>query len=342
MTGQIGYYVHHHGDGHRQRALAIAKAAPGCFTLLGTGLAGRTDDIPHIDLSDDYGGSGQPESRIGTGESLHYAPYCHDGIRQRVAAISEWIARAKPSLLVVDVSVEVAMLARLTSTPMVYVRLSGSRRDAPHLDAFRAAVAIVSPFHRDLDDPGVISWVRDKTSYLPGLSRTHTGPKAAGDSVLVVCGKGGGAFVGDDVAAAAAATPEMTWRAIGPVTPPRNLPANLSIGGWVEAADKEIANAGVVIGHPGDGLVSAVIATGRPFICLPQPRPFDEQIVKASRLEALGVAVVLRTWPSAAAWPGLLERAKTLDRGAANRLHDPDGAVRAARLLKAFAGFRQV
>jgi hypothetical protein len=333
MKSQIGYYVHHHGDGHRQRALAIARAAPGCFTL-----RGRTDDIAHLDLADDYGGRADPGSGIGTGESLHYAPHGQDGIRQRVAAISTWIADTKPGLFVVDVSVEVAMLARLTSTPMVYVRLSGSRRDAPHLDAFRAAVAIISPFHRDLDDTDVTPWVREKTIYLPGLSSAHTGAAAHTDTVLVVCGKGGGPFSGEDLSAAAAATPETTWRAIGPVTPPTTFPANLSIEGWVETADEEIAKSSVVIGHPGDGLVNAVIATQRPFICLPQPRPFDEQIAKARRLEALGVAVMIETWPSAAAWPALLQRAKSLDPGATNKLHDPDGAARAARLLKALAG----
>jgi hypothetical protein len=337
MNGPIGYYVHHQGDGHRQRALAIAKAAPGCLTLLGTGLAGRTEEIPHLDLSDDYAGDSHPDGMTGVGTSLHYAPLRHDGIRQRVAAISDWIFREKPRLLVVDVSVEVAMLARLTSTPMVYVRLSGTRRDQPHLDAFRAAVAVIAPFHRDLDDPELTDWVRGKTVYLPGLSRARTSPVAPGNIILVVGGKGGSPFEGRDIAAAARATPEESWRAIGPVTPAEYLPSNLSIAGWVETADEDIADAGIVIGHAGDGLVNAVIAVGRPFICLPQNRPFDEQMVKARRLEALGVAIILETWPVAAEWPALIRRARTLNLGQLQNLHDPDGATHAAELLKSLA-----
>jgi len=337
MSGPIGYYVHHQGDGHRQRALAIAKAAPGYFTLLGTGLTGRTEDIPYLDLAGDDAGCSHPDGRIGIGTSLHYAPHDHDGIRQRVAAISEWIFREKPGLFVVDVSVEVAMLARLTSTPMVYVRLSGSRADPPHLDAFRAAVAIIAPFHRDLDDPDVADWVRDKTIYLPGLSRARRHPVSSGNTILVVGGRGGSPFEGDDIAAAAIATPEETWRAIGPVTALQHVPPNLSIAGWIETADEEIANSGVVIGHAGDGLVNAVIATGRPFICLPQPRPFDEQTLKAKRLEALSAAIILEAWPPAAAWPGLLRRARNLNLSALRRLHDPHGAARAAELLKSLA-----
>jgi hypothetical protein len=337
MSGPIGYYVHHHGDGHRQRALAIAKAASGCLTLLGTGLTGRTEGAPYVDLADDYGGRSHPDGGIGIGESLHYAPYDHDGIRQRVATISDWICREKPRLLVVDVSVEVAMLARLTSTPTVYVRLSGSRRDRPHLDAFRAAVAVIAPFHRDLDDKDLADWVRDKTIYLPGLSRARTGSVAPGNTILVVGGKGGSAFKGNDIAAAAIATPEEKWSVIGPVTPAEDVSSTLSISGWVETADEDIANAGIVVGHAGDGLTSAVIATGRPFICLPQPRPFDEQTLKAKRLEALGVAIVLEAWPPATAWPELLCRARNLNVGRLQSLHDADGAARAAELLKSLA-----
>jgi hypothetical protein len=337
MSGPIGYYVHHHGDGHRQRALAIADAAPGWFTLLGTGLAGRTEDIPCVDLAGDEDGHIDEDRRTGIGESLHYAPHGHDGIRQRIAALSDWIAREKPRLIVVDVSVEIAMLARLTSTPMVYVRLSGRRRDVPHLDAFRAAVALIAPFHRDLDDPDVAAWVRDKTRYLPGLSRARHCPGEAGDTILVVSGRGGSPFDGADLAAAAEATPERKWRVIGPVTAPKTLPPNLTIAGWVTTADEDIASAGIVIGQAGDGLVNAVIASRRPFICLPQPRPFDEQMAKAKRLEALGIAIVLETWPRPAAWTGLLRRAENLDVSPSQRLHDPDGPARAACFLKSLA-----
>jgi predicted glycosyltransferase len=121
------------------------------------------------------------------------------------------------------------------------------------------------------------------------------------------------------------------------VTAPEHLPPNLTIAGWVETAAEEIASAGIVIGQAGDGLVSAVIAAGRPFICLPQPRPFDEQMVKARRLEALGIAIVLETWPPPAAWPGLLRRAQNLDLRASNTLHNPDGAACAANLLQSLA-----
>lgn len=338
MTGSIGYYVHHHGDGHRQRALAIARALPGRITLIGTGLSGRTGDVPSLDLPDDRPlGTETFDGRDGAADrpqALHYAPLDHAGVRARTAKLAQWIDYQKPALMVVDVSVEVAMLARLAATPTVYVRLAGRREDTPHLEAFRAACAIIAPFHAALDDPATPSWIRRKTTFLPGLSAATGRPgEGQSDVVLVVIGKGGPPGSGDDLAAAARGTPELSWRVIGPATVPRDHPPNLVLLGWVEGADAEIARAGLVIGAGGDGLVNAVLATGRPFICLPQPRPFDEQLSKANRLNALGAAISLDAWPEPSAWPALIAAARNLDPVVQHRLHDPDGAKRAARWL---------
>lgn len=342
MTRPIGYYVHHHGDGHRQRALAIARAAPSVFTLIGTGLAGRTGGIACLDLPDDRppGATGF-DGRDAEGDrpaALHYAPLDHDGVRRRVATLAGWIAAERPALMVVDVSVEIAMLARLAATPTVYVRLSGVRDDPAHVDAFRGARALLAPFHCDLDDPATPDWVRAKTRFAPGLTAVSPPPATlAAETVLVILGRGGPEGDGEQLAEAARATPDVAWRVIGPVSPPRDPPANLSVLGWIADAAAEIASAGVVVGAAGDGVVNAVIAAGRPFIVLPQARPFGEQLSKADRLGALGAAVVLDRWPQPPRWPGLIAAARALAPEALTRLHDADGPARTARFLIATA-----
>lgn len=339
----IGYYVHHHGDGHRQRALAIAQAAPsGAFTLIGTGLEGRTGGVACLDLPDDrlsaavsFDGRDEAGHRP---DAVHYAPCHHEGVRRRVSLLTGWIAQARPSLMVVDVSVEIAMLARLAATPTVYVRLGGLRGDDAHLDAFRGATALLAPFHQDLDDLETPEWVRARTRFCPGLTLAgHVLPEGRPDTVLVVNGLGGAVCNGDDLAMAACATPMMNWRVIGPVAPPASMPGNLELFGWVEDAQAEIAAAGIVLGAAGDGLVNAVIATQRPFICLPQARPFGEQVSKARRLAAMGAAIVLDDWPVASDWPALIAAAQALNPDALRRLHDPEGARHAADFLIATA-----
>lgn len=327
----IGYYAHHHGAGHLARALAIVGPAVDRFTLLGTGLKGRTGQVAAIDLADDrpigstlFDGRDDVSDRP---DALHYAPLHHPGIRSRTAAMADWIRSTAPSLMVVDVSVETAMLARLTGTPTICVRLAGDRTDPAHLDAFRGAAAILAPFQKDLEDAATPDWVRRKTRYAPGLGTTP--PVAAVDErrVVVVFGAGGGEADGEALADAARRTPSLKWRVLGPMSGATDAPDNLISLGWVDNAAEEIAGAGVVIGSAGNGVVGAVLAADRPFICLPQARPFDEQLSTARALERVGAAVVLDNWPEADGWPELLNRARAPVGDARRRLVGTDEAA---------------
>ena len=312
------------------------------MTLLGTGLAGRTGAIPAIDLPDDRLVGDAFDGRDGGDRpaSLHYAPLDHAGIRQRVARIAGWIDEARPALMVIDVSAEVAMLARLASVPTVYVRLSGVRTDRPHREAFDAATALLAPFAAALDDEATPEDVRRKTFYAPGLFARDGSVEPDPDLVLGVIGRGGGIGDGGLWAEAAQAMPERRWRVIGPCVAPPHLPANLELRGWVDDADGMVAQAGVVVGAAGDGLVGSVIAYRRPFVCIPEPRPYDEQVSKAARLSALGAAIVAPHWPDPHDWRSLLDRACAVDPGALAALDAPDGAARAAGWLLALAEAR--
>ena len=327
----IGYYVHHHGAGHRARAQAIAAASTWPITLLGTGVGEAG-----IDLADDRPASGRFDGVDASGgrpAALHYAPIDHDGVRMRVARVAQWIATERPALMVVDVSVEMAMLARLASVPTVCVRLNGERNDAPHVAAFRSATALLAPFHADLELASTPTWVRERTCYLPGITQAAPGAMPSSGRILVVFGRGGAPGDGARLAEAARACPDVQWRAIGPVSPVGDCPPNLEIAGWVDDAAREICAADVVIGAAGEGLVGAILVTDRPFICLPEARPFGEQQATASGLARLGAAVVLQDWPEAAAWPSLLAQAKALPSQARQRLHNPQGAQAAAQWL---------
>lgn len=341
MTRLIGYYVHHHGDGHRQRALAIANANPGRFVLLGTGLAGRTGAVRAIDLPDDRM-PGAPfdgiDSTMSRPEALHYAPLNHEGVRARMGLIAQWIAEARPAAMVTDVSVEVAMFARLCATPVAFVRLSGRRDDAAHCEAYRAASMLIAPFARQLDDVALPRWIRDKTVYCPGIVATRPAlVEPVSGRVLVVAGKGGAPFDGNRLAAAAIATPRHHWRVIGPATVPDRCPDNLEFAGWVNDAPVEIAAAQIVVGAAGDGLVNAVIANLKRFVCLPEARPFDEQLQKARALQTAGAGIVLEQWPNPDRWETILAEAMRLDGTPLAALGDPDGAAKTLAQIEAFA-----
>lgn len=331
----IGYYVHHHGAGHLTRAKAIAAASDWPITLIGTGIGSAGIDLPDDrPVSGQFGGD---DGEIFRPSALHYAPTDHDGVRRRVAMISQWIASAQPALMLVDVSVEVAMLARLASVPTVYVRLNGLREDAPHLDAFRAAAALLAPFAEALEPDATPAWVRAKTIYHAGITTAPIPSPVRAKSILVVFGRGGGIGDGETLAQAAQACPDWHWRVIGPATPPNAIPANLEFAGWVDGAAAEIASASLIIGAAGDGLVSAVLASDKAFICIPEARPFGEQQATATRLGQLGAAVVLPQWPPPASWPRLIDAACTAPATARRALHQANGAASAAAWLSDLA-----
>ncbi|SFP33980.1 glycosyltransferase [Sphingomonas rubra] len=330
----IGYYVHHHGTGHRARAAAIAAAAPGRVVLLGTGLAGQVGDLAHIDLPDDrvddaFAGRDAAATRPA---ALHYAPLDHAGIRARVAAITRWIDEAAPALIVIDVSVEMAMLARIASVPTVVVRLSGDRTDPAHLACFRGATALLSPFAAALDDPLIPADIAARTRYAPGLSPRAFAAPARPRQVTVILGTGGNTLPASVWADAARAVPDHDWLVLGHVAAPAESPANLTLAGWVDDVPARIARASVVIGGAGDGVVSAVLQARRPFICLPEPRPYDEQVGKAAALARAGAAIVCPD-PVHADWPALVAAARGIDPAAQGALDDPDGSARTAAWL---------
>jgi len=320
----IGYYVHHHGAGQWQRATALAARLRHPCLLLGPNPGAAP--CPVIALPDDAGGGG-------AAPGLHYAPIDHEGLRARTARIAAWIAEARPSLTVVDVSVEVAMLARLCATPVLYVRLAGRRDDAPHLNAFGAARALLAPYPAALEAADTPAWVLARTFQAGFLTRSRATPRDGRD-IAVVFGRGGKGGDREALIAAARKVPERQWRVLGPVsggTAP--LPGNLTLLGWRDDVAEVMAGAELVVGGGGDGLLAAVAALGKRFICLPEPRPFDEQLVKAERLAELGACVSRETWPSAEAWPALLAEALALDPARIAALHEPQAIARAAAFI---------
>jgi len=334
----IGYYVHHHGIGHWKRAVALAGRLRRPCVLLGTVTAAQraAAPCPVLALPDDAptgGCHGDPDGVPG----LHYAPLGLDGLRRRTAALAGWIAEARPALMVIDVSVEAAILSRLCATPYLYVRLAGHRADAPHLAAFRGAEALVAPYPAVLEAPGTADWVLARTFHAGFLAPPPALPSAGG-GIVVVFGRGGAGGEREALAAAARAAPDRRWRVLGPVSSgTAELPANLVLLGWREDAASMLAEADLVIGGAGNGLVSQVVALGKRFLCLPEPRPFDEQRATAARLAALDAAVVREAWPSAAEWPALLCDVEALDAARIASLHDAEGLARTAGFIDGVA-----
>jgi predicted glycosyltransferase len=343
VTRGIGWYVHHQGAGHLQRARAVAAALPRPCTILGTLAGFDTAGLDCLDLPDDrpLGVAAAFDGRDAEAErpeALHYAPLNHPGLRSRMARIAAWVERTEPALIVVDVSVEVALLARLLSVPTLVVRLAGTRNDQPHLEAFRSAAQLLAPFPAALDGAGVPDWVRAKTVYAGFLGAPAQAAAETTGDIVVVFGRGGAGGDRAALAAAARAVPDRAWHVLGPVSGSGQTPANLHLHGWVADVEARVARASLLVGGGGDGVVALAAAQGKRFICLPEERAYGEQTEKAAALARLGAAIVHPGWPPAAAWPVLLRSGLALDPAAIGRMHSPDAVAECAKAVERLVG----
>lgn len=176
---RVGYYAHHHGSGHcrqidklaallpideRQQLTVFTSLAPEAyaFTSIDEQQIVRLhaeDERPDDVLRGRAGEHWQPAS-------LHYSPVGNVDIQKRSHQILEAIIQRQIDLMIIDVSVEVAMLCRAASIPYLYVRLPGIRDDTPHLNAFDGALALLAPYPQVLEAALTPSWVCQKTLYL--------------------------------------------------------------------------------------------------------------------------------------------------------------------------------
>lgn len=327
----IGYYVHHHGNGHLHRAQSVAAAAVGPVTGLSslprpTSWAGDWVQLPR----DDSAPEGYDDRDVTAGGRLHWVPVGDAGLRGRMAAISAWIERAAPRALVVDQSVEVCLLAQLHGVPVVGLTAPGRRDDAAHRLGFDACTALVGPWPEQWTTrllPGVDNAVTDRFHAVGGVSRfpvrTRRPSTRRRPHAVLLAGTGGDGFTRESIADAQAQTPDWDWTVL-----------SRTLGTWHADPASVLADADVAVIHPGQNSLAEIAAARLPAIVLAAPRPFDEQRVTAGALRHGWPAVVLDGIEDSGRWSEALEEARTLDGEDWVRWCDGGAAHRIVRVVE--------
>jgi hypothetical protein len=352
MTRPIGYFVHHQGRGHAERAAAIVNALPSTrpvvlfsarediFPPLGAHV--RVQKIPSLFEAPADAAPALANAR--TPATMHCAPLGWGSITHAIATIASWFDNARPALFVTDVSAELAQLARIASVPCVSVLQHGQRDDPGHMAAYESAIGILAPYATVLEQPGRPEWMIAKTHFAPGVgidakpldrlaARATLGLAADADIVVVVAGGGGTGTPGTPLTLGARAEPEATWLTIGAVEREwhATVPGNLHHLGWVDCPELYIAAADRVVSSAGNTTVHMIAAARRPWVVVPEWRYFDEQLWKARMLAEAGAAVTLDHWPAqGAAWSEAWAKAAMLDLTVQHALVDPNAAKAAA------------
>lgn len=356
----VGYFVHHQGRGHAERAASIANALADRRPV--TLFSARKDIFPQLHenvavhtIPSLFEPTGQEPERlqsIAMPATVHCAPLGWRSIREAMAAITDWFARQDPALFVTDVSAELGQLARLCSVPHVAVMQHGVRTDPGHMAAYESAVGLLAPYAETLEQSDRTDGLRRKTHYASGVgidcdgfparrtAREELGLDADREIVLVIAGGGGEGTPSAPITLGARAEPEAQWITIGKTRSEwhETPPGNLEHRGWVDNPRTWIAAADRVVSSCGNTTVHMVLAAGRPWVVVPEWRYFDEQFCKAEVLDREGLAAVAPQWPShAEGWARVWSAARNIDCDRQRNVIDPHADEKAAEWLDGLA-----
>lgn len=142
----IAWYAHHQGAGQVTRATTVAPLMT-TDVVISSGLRPAVWPADRwVQIPDDGAPGGTDPTTDGV---LHWAPLDHPAYRmERMERIARWVRVNRSTLVVSDVSVEVALLVRLLGVPVVVTVMAGDRSDRPHVTAYDAATALVAGLAR--------------------------------------------------------------------------------------------------------------------------------------------------------------------------------------------------
>lgn len=290
----IGWYVHHHGWGHMTRMQAIRPHLGDEVTVFSSlpepgSLPPETiwvqlpSDSDAVVGPDGVSREAHQLGDVTAGGTLHWAPLGHPGHQARLAAIAEWVAIHPTSAFVVDVSVEVTILARLLGVPTISVAQPGDRTDAPHRLGYDLADRILAPWAPGTIPAKALVGREDRVRSVGAISRYDGRARTEADA-------------DDDVRRVL-----FLGLALDPVrlAQTREL---LSADGWVvesagAGSDDRIDDvwpllrrATVVVSAAGQNSIADLAAADARAVVIAQERPFDEQREMARVLAAHGLA----------------------------------------------------
>ena len=365
----FGYYVHHHGVGHRVRYERIVAASSARIVPISEldldhdhhldrrGLV-LTSDVPDGDVVDPIAGG-----------ALHWAPIDVASAGPRARTIVTWLDDRRPSGVVVDVSCEMTLLCRLAGVPTVVVRQHGNRLDAAHELAYRSAAMLLAPWPEELEAPDIPTWLAHKTVYTgfvhaapdriadvepedtsgmtdtpdtstgatPGDDGCEDDPGA--DDVVVLWGTGGGALGRGALAELAAAVRPRRVFCLGHFPDVAAPPEGVVMCGFTPHVDRYLRSRPTVVATAGNNAVADVARAGCALVVIPQQRPFDEQVVHARALERAGFAAVADGSFDRVAWRDAIDRARSCVPRFTAAVRS-DGAARAAEAIAIAFGDR--
>ena len=294
----IGYYAHSHGIGHSTYANLFYKSAPDttCIFTDSRYPFATTDDVVLLDNENPDGTQLDRDIYLEP-DHLHYAPVGMSKITNRNRRILQGVLERGVRLMIIDVSVEMASLMRVSSVPYAYVRLMGKRDDLAHLGAYQGALFLLAYFPKELESANTPEWIVDKTVYLGFLTDKKNVsadgiPKVPSNYALYMQGFGGQDDCPDLMERIARHIYPRTLVTIGPTQPTAPISNRIDYG-RVTNVHPFISGCDFVLASCGMNTVTEILMHRKKYLMYPQKRPYREQFYMAKSLEAIGAGVIL-------------------------------------------------
>ena len=319
---RIGYYAHHHGSGHCRQADKLAALLPepvrAQFTVF-TSVSAADYSFSNISEAqvvrlapEDERADDVLKGRAGQywqPESLHYSPVGNRDIQARSYQLIQALDARQIDLMIIDVSVEIAMLCRTISMPYLYVRLTGVRDDTPHVEAFAGALAMLAPYPRALEAIDTPAWMPQKSLYLdfigtaPSTELTRsefltllneltddaTPYREGAPIITVIKGYGGHQAIDARLPTLRELLPDAFIISLGPISD--NMRHLVDIATQVKDVRPFIIHSDALFMACGLNSIAQVYYEQTPLIVQPDARPHDEQVATANALIAQGRAL---------------------------------------------------
>ena len=310
----IFYFVHAHGSGHRATFNMLYPALAIFFKVIAittnneiSGYLQKKHNVQVLELPPKYPpGYEIPEHTFS--KAFEVTPYAIEPAG-RAKALAEAIEHYKPKALYCDGVPELAIMVRGMGVPVILVHLPGKvTNDPTQVFAHELADHIVAHFPSSLEQE---YYPFASKTYYSGYISQYAGCELKSsdlsdiNNITILLGYDNY----DESVLKNITKDQKTKFTIVGNKRDYDLDKNCRLLGLVKNI-REAISGEVVISAAGQNTVAELLSLGKRLILLPEPRPYDEQVVHAEVLANQNVALLAQETFSAEQWQEMLHRAK--------------------------------
>ena len=163
----IGYFAHSTGTEHCHYAKLFAKSNAVRSLVFTDSYLTFPENLKVVRIDDDYENDKMFDpAHFQSPDFLRNSPVGLPNITRRNRKILEYCDNLKLKCMIIDVSVEIAVLCRVSSIPYAYVRRSTDIHDKTLQEIYKGACFLLAYYPQELEPDNTPGWIKYKTLYL--------------------------------------------------------------------------------------------------------------------------------------------------------------------------------